>query len=1017
MIWEIYSYWNIRELHGVFEAIAMLTSTDDYSTLLGTALLFGLIAAGIAVLIGAQDLIGGFRWFLMAIFLYFVLFVPKADVALIDRTGTVPAQITSNVPLSIAIFGHVSSKVGDWLTTSYETTMKVITPNYANDGVSFENNGLLFGEKVIIAAENARSENIAFRLNMTGFFEKCVFPEFDTGNISITDVLKSSDMWAQLSNVNPSLYVQLYNADGSPTPSPIACDVAYNSALPAVIANTSSDITKRMAGKLYPDQSDAIANASLQSALTGSYSYYLNVSENSTDIIKQKVLTNTFFDATANQSVVTASAMTEAGAKLNYGVLYNVAQNTIPKLRNVIEVILYAVFPIILLMMIVGGTQGVAVIKAYFIGLMWIQLWAPLYSVMNYLISSYDQKEMLARVEPGAELAAWHSNELQAQILGSGDIAGMLAVAIPMIAYAIIKGGQMAMTSFVSGATRPMESNAGMSSREVSQGNISMGNNSMDNNSFANTNAMKHDMQPSTNNGPRTMMGEDGQKYTTMANGSKAHDSTATESKGAFHNFTSAKSERDGYARESEQAMQASHNSSVQAGMETGSSFARAGLLSSAASGGKQWSEGFGNSYSTGTQEAFKTMNETAQGLEASGKVSQGQGAELMTSMGASVKAGLSLDAGGLAEFKAGAGKKYSSEAISSAADSIKSIDKNDLSSAATIMSEASENDSFQKNMGMTEDARTELKGGHSRSESLKEDSRAQLEESNSYKEKQSHAEERVSQAMIDLGAATPFNSMSEASQNFASGGGAGLLGQAMEARSQGDMQGAASYMDEFHAGADRYASEMDSPQPTGITGTGSQQDVLNTDNSNQAQVRGEVPGNQTAVGADAPINQAENKINDIAGALAVEEKWNKDEQAFQKEGFTEQVDATQNAVKSDNATLADNKQVDDLDGVGLDANGHQMVENSQVRDVSDAGGNDIVQTAENVFGPDSAATEYTQDLVNKLQTQADTDPGHTAPGSGVAGTEAFIPGPKNKSDVKIPDVPTRSKDDSNSDK
>jgi conjugal transfer mating pair stabilization protein TraG len=540
MIWEIYSYWNIQELYGVFEAIAMLTSTDDYSTLLGTALLFGLAGAGIAVLTGEQDLIGGFRWFLMALFLYFVLFVPKADVALIDRTGTVPAKIATNVPLSIAIFGHVSSKVGDWLTTSYETTMKVITPNYANPGVSFENNGLLFGEKVIMAAENARSENIAFRMNMTGFFEKCVFPEFDTGNISITAVLNESDMWAQLSNVNPSLFVQLYNDDGSPVASPVACDVAYNVVLPPIIANASAEVTSRMAGKLYPDQTTAVGNASLQAAMTGSYNYYLNVAASSTDIIKQQILSNTFFDASADQATVTASAMTESGAKLNYGVLYNVAQNTIPKLRNVIEVIIYAVFPIILLMMIVGGTKGVAVIKAYFISLMWIQLWAPLYAVMNYLVSSYNVKEMMARVNSGSELSAWHSSALQEQILGSADIAGMLAVSIPMIAYALIKGGQMAMTSFVSGATRPMESNAGMSSREVANGNMSLGNTSMDNTSSNTHSANKYDNQPMVNNGGPMSTGADNMTHSTntWADGSHSTvtDSTKAEQKGASAN-------------------------------------------------------------------------------------------------------------------------------------------------------------------------------------------------------------------------------------------------------------------------------------------------------------------------------------------------------------------------------------------------------------------------------------------------------------------------------------------------
>ncbi|WP_127471975.1 conjugal transfer protein TraG N-terminal domain-containing protein [Thiomicrorhabdus aquaedulcis] len=1015
MIWEIYSYWNIQELRGVFEAIAMITNTDNFSTLLGAALLFGLAGAAVAVLTGVQDLVAGFRWFIVSLFLYFVFFVPKADVALIDRTGTTGASIVTNVPLSIAVFGHVTSKIGDWLTTSYETTMQVIVPAYALEGVAFQNNGLLFGEKVLMEAENARSENISFRMNMSGFFDKCVFPEFDTGQILINDVLKEPDMWAQLSNVNPSLYVQLYNASGAPDGAPVNCVEAYTSRLPAMLNNASNEVVSRLGSKLYPDKATALANASLQSAMTGSYGYYLNVSASATDIIKQKVLSNTFFDTNANSGVVLASAMTEAGAKMNYGVLYNVAQSAIPKLRNVIEVVLYAVFPIILLMIIVGGTKGLVVVKSYFISLLWIQLWAPLYAVMNFMVSSYNAKELVARAVAGKELNAWDSAGLQQSILGSADIAGMLAVSIPMIAYAIVKGGEMAMTSFVGGATKPLESNAGASAREVANGNLSLGNMSMDNKSIDSMSAFKHDMQPSVNNGPNVRMDGMGNQITTTEKGGQFLDTTRAQNSGAPFNLTSAVSERNGYSAEYDKSIKAAQKSSTQANFEVGSSFGDAGLISKAAGGGKEWNEAFGNKYDKGTQQAFSKMDEIAKGLERSGKVGQGEGAELVAALGAKGGIGLSTEAGFLAQAQANLGKKYSSQAIAEATEGLKSIDKSSLNNVATIMQQTSESDNVQQKLGVSNEARTELKAGRERSEGYKQAEQAELEKAESHKEKMTKAEEKVVQAMYDMGAAIPFSSMNEAGKRFALGAeGSAYLAQAMEARNRGDANAEANHMARFNTAHENYMSQY-SVNPTGknIGDVPSQGNVVAAHNENQEKVltaRGEYQG---LVNAGGFIDTVGGKQAATAGELKANEQWVAGQKQLHENATNAESNITTRKLEGTRQEIKDDKNVKDLDKTRIDEYGSLRVDYSQNGRVAVNGGASIVDTFKNVPGASRAAeflginslaqtfTEAGKGVMqvvndphgavkkfNEFSDQRDSaNPNHTSPGAGIAGT------------------------------
>lgn len=973
MIWEIYSYWNITELSGVFEAIAMLTNNDDYSTLMGAALIFGLAGAAIAVLTGVQDLLAGFRWFVMALILYFVLFVPKASVAIVDRTGTEVPKMVSNVPLSIAVFGHVSSKIGDWLTTSYETTMQVITPNYAKEyGVTFGGNGLLFGEKILMEAENARSNNIAFRTNMTAFFEKCVFPEFDRsqGNIIISEVLQTNDVWAAIANVNPSLFVQLYNVDtGIAYDEPTSCDKAYATVIPATIASASTEVLKRMSGKLYPTQEDTVAMASMASSLSGSYSYYLNTAEDSVAIIKQKILSNSFFDAAADSATVTASAMTEAGARLNYGVLYNVAQNTIPKLRNVIEVILYAVFPITLLMMIVAGTKAIGVIKAYFIGLLWIQLWAPLYAVMNYLVSSYNAKELMARVNAGAETSAWNSAEIQAQILGSADVAGMMAMAIPMIAYAIVKGGDMAMTSFVSGATRPVESNAGMSAREVSQGNISMGNPSLDNKSVSNMNAFKYDMQPSANLGPSVRMDDSGNKITTTGSGEQFLDASARMNKSPFHNFQQASSMREGYSQAYETSTKAAHKAYASAGMETGSSFGSSGLISKAAAGGTEWGQAFGNKYSQGTQDTFQKMEGISQSLQSDFGLDQRQASELVGAIAGSVKGGVSLESGAVAGVTGSLSKKYGEGAVAAAMKGLSSIDKNDLSSAANIMAETSESDSIQKSLRLSDDSRSELKAGNQRSESYKTEQKAELERATSAKEGMSRAEEKIYQAMVDIGAATSFDKMTERGKAFATGEGSALLGKAMEARNNGDERLAQSYTAEFDRRVAEYASQYGAPTTSNVgtvKGVGevskANQDHINDVNKASSGFKKEI---DPTVGKT--MGAVQDNMDGVSGKMGVEKAWNKAEREFEKEIFDDRSTVVQAGYGAGTGDLKADPQVKNLSGVSMSDNGTLVNSNLQTARVAEAGVRDLGQTFEAITGKDSTISRAANKMLGQM--------------------------------------------------
>jgi conjugal transfer mating pair stabilization protein TraG len=791
MIWEIYAYWNINELRGVFEAIAMLTNSADYSTLIASMMVFGVGAVTLGILGGNADLMQAWKWFVLSIFFYFIMFIPKTDVALVDRTGTVPATTVSNVPLSIALFGHFTSKLGDWMATSYDTAMGVISPTYLSNEMQFTGQGLMFGQKIIMDAQALQPQSVAFKMNMSTFMEKCVFPEFDTGHIHPADVVSTNDLWATVSNVNPSLYITLVNADGTPAASPVDCQTAYNSVLTPLLNNEANGVLGDIAHKVYPQKPDALARVAMDASLANSYNFMFGVSESATDIIKQRLMANVYLNTSALSSKdIYAKTQAEVLASQQYSTLSQIAQSTIPKLRNVIEVVLYAVFPIILVMIIIGGSKGLMVVKSYLIGLLWIQLWAPLYAVMNYLMTSYRQTEWLAQVQPTSALNVLNSNMIQAGSQSDMDIAGMLAISIPMLAYALVKGGEMAMTSFVSGAIAPAQQSASRASSDVAMGNLSQGNVSANNKSFESLSALNYNMTPSATTAAANYTHQDGIKHTYTSDGAHATDSTGRESKGALNNYTASASETrrlsDELTNQQAQTKQyqqeavstATEASSIINGQSTGFEASRAAGLASTVTD------------KSAAEKGFKTAMAAQESLEHDDKFSKSDAAKINAYAQSELATGAKIEAIWTSGWTAKAGVKLDKEGAAKAEETMKEAYKNTTQTEASeglkLQQELASSQTLRGEAGVSASTEDKIQAQTSHQAQLSEKISASRKEEESLSHKLENSQDRTDQYAMNLAAAIGVNYLGEAAEKWFSGEGVKTMDQYYALKQQG---------------------------------------------------------------------------------------------------------------------------------------------------------------------------------------------------------------------------------------
>jgi hypothetical protein len=506
---EVYAYWNTTELAAVFNAIAAITGGADFNGLLRTLALVAIISLAIAVLAGRSRMDDFWKWVVMLAIFHGMLLVPKSNVVIVDRTGTAPAQVVSNVPIGLAALAHGTSKIGDWLTKTFETVFSL------PDDVQLRKNGTLFGHRIMRERLAAGTVNPILLHNLMEFYRECVWPDLATGYISSRDISEASDIWALFNNTNPGLLVTILDYNDPATSSTVSCPIAYSTLTSQLALDTDKNL-EEIGKKLYPGMSAAAAKAAFIGSLQTTTNYLLGVSQSAQNILKQAIVANTIIDAeytipsqvgdAAQAQVKLAGAQAIRSFNTSYGTMAALADETMPKLRNAVEILTYAMFPIVVLIIVVSGQYAVTFLKTYLGALLWVQLWPPLYAVTNFIMNT-KAASGLSSATDGDGLALKYYNYLGTAVATDQAIAGVLAVAIPVIAWGIVQATMAAANAVASSVTA-----GGAYGASLSQGNLTVGATNVDTTKAGLYTAGLYNMQPMLKGGvPNSMVaGEQG---------------------------------------------------------------------------------------------------------------------------------------------------------------------------------------------------------------------------------------------------------------------------------------------------------------------------------------------------------------------------------------------------------------------------------------------------------------------------------------------------------------------------
>lgn len=654
MVMDYYAYWNGGQIRDLFEALVSICSGSSYEGLLKTAVLAGFLVTLTGALLKWQGLASKVYLFAAVLF-YSVMLVPKVDVAIHDERSA-DVYVVSNVPFGVGFFASATSKIGHFLTESFETAFSL------PDAERFSKFGLVYPQRALNSLLAAGPVTPEGRALTDRVIADCIGPELLDHPDKAAELSHSGDIWATISAdgwINPAR--SSVSSDGTVQ----RCDQALQSLDQHLNTVELDFLSKRLGTVLIPERIDP-ADV-IRRTLPQSEALLLGVSRSLEQSLKHSVMLTALprgmasiaaqagapLDLAAKYSASQANLTSE----INYRTLARLAEHSLPKIRNCVEFIVIAAFPLMLLLMVAAGSAAGAVFRSFFVLLIWFQLWAPLFSVANYLMISVDANPMnrIASEFGGSTLLA--AGIIREAGATSQAIAGSIMLLIPVIAFALAKGSDMAFVSMATGLMAPAQGASSGASAQASAGNFNAGNVSMGNTSINSASANKSDLSSSWSD-PYASKSQ-------TAYGSVTRDGTGTVT-GMARTSIDLGVTSSGALRHSRTTGTASSSATTLTASES-----QALSLSSAASSSNAVSRECARAMSQGLSERLSAGQSTAGSSSSSYSKSTGESSTV--SRGLSNSENLSFTSG--AKLQAGGGEaQFSTDAAKEAAKDAKGV-------------------------------------------------------------------------------------------------------------------------------------------------------------------------------------------------------------------------------------------------------------------------------------------------------------------------------------------------------
>ncbi len=586
------------------------------------------------LLMNAQNSLDiGVRWFLWFLVVTNVFFLPKTTVWIKDPLVYKSYKV-DNVPLALGVFASAISSIGHNITEKMEEVF-TLPDTHEADYMQYHKTGTVFASRLMSQANQFKILDPDFNANMEKFVNQCVVYDAMIGHkYTIKDLQESTDIWALVRGKSSGVLGFLYKESGNDGEI-VTCREGANRL--EKLWRFQIDLAAQHYGARFSRNGSASAKRDFLTYLPQSYNLLTKMALSAQKILQQEMMINAITDSSNNKVSELGGSTNYASTKAllqqrsTYQISGEMARQILPIMKNVFEALAYVAFIFIFILALLPN--GHRILGSYISLLMWIQMWAPLYAVLN-LFMTLSARYNSVSVVGNKGLNMVTSVGLANVNADTEALAGWLSMSIPAISYVIVKGGAAAFVNLAGHLGSAMQSAASSTAHEVTSGNFSLGNVSQGVIAMQNTSGFQHNLSPSFRDGQFERNIEDGTIKVTQPDGSQIFRG------GAGHNTSQLRVRphtNENWSRLAQD--QISHNNAViqsqSQELSEAKSIASRQVVSLATAMGKgqSSSQGYDRNVSVGENSVFQDSKNFTKTIQDQYSLNENQAAEVAASV------------------------------------------------------------------------------------------------------------------------------------------------------------------------------------------------------------------------------------------------------------------------------------------------------------------------------------------------------------------------------------------------
>ncbi len=474
--WWIYTYEDVSTLKAVFNYLAMIKTDSGFLATIQTVLIAGLT---FTIIFKFLDIAAIPKYLLSVVGTMLIVFSTTTTVHIVNVKSYNNLNphidnyaVVDNVPFIFAVLSSAFSSVGYNSALLIETIFSNVTSASDTTQASFLKTGNLGAWKILDALDSisifTTPDGKEFEKNLNDYLHLCIFKiayAVDPGLKS--EINTNPNPFIHLDPTSsPNEYIRnignqkVINSEGSLT----TCGSLYNKAYSSFSTLRASGVAYDKANKLISKITSNVdgAGSTVAKMMTGSG--LASAQANINNYILMTGVRKAFENSWQSYGIGASSAqagfgagLAEANLQAQGKVKAKSASSMMPSIHSVLQAVMYVLFPLVLIVQLFAG--GFKILQNYILGILWLELWIPSYSVLNYFTLKEAQEQAYDKLVsstassgPEGMLTLANQNEIYNTIANQAAIAAdFYIVGIPALAGFILFASFQALSGITSG--------------------------------------------------------------------------------------------------------------------------------------------------------------------------------------------------------------------------------------------------------------------------------------------------------------------------------------------------------------------------------------------------------------------------------------------------------------------------------------------------------------------------------------------------------------------------------------